>query len=225
MLLDAWSVPLLVADLCALYQGFDCKSAPDFTGFVKHVSTTSDKAAEAAFWRNSLNINGSSLLEPKHTCSDLKQVFVRAPAIISSTDSLQSRCQAAGLGLQALVLAVWGRVGQSLTGQDSPVLGVYHTSRAASFDNLERLAGPCVNILPMCIPAAGPGQVGQVARQVQVDLGRRTAFEQSALPEILDWIQHDGPLFNIFINLLWHGNKIRTISQDSLLRIFPVRVF
>ncbi|KAK0434815.1 putative peptide synthetase [Armillaria borealis] len=221
---DAWSVPLLVADLCALYQGFDCKSAPDFTGFVKHVSTTSDKAAEAAFWRDSLKINGSSLLGPKHTCSDLKQVFVRAPAIISSTDSLQSRCQAAGLGLQALVLAVWGRVGQSLTGQDSPVLGVYHTSRAASFDNLERLAGPCVNILPMCIPAAGPGQVGQVARQVQVDLGRRTAFEQSALPEILNWVQHDGPLFNIFINLLWHGNKIRTISQDSLLRIFPVGV-
>ncbi|KAK0501009.1 putative peptide synthetase [Armillaria luteobubalina] len=221
---DAWSVPLLVADLCALYQGFDCKSAPDFAGFVKHVSTTSDKAAEAAFWRNSLKINGSTLLGPKHACSDLKQVFVRAPAIISSTDSLQSRCQAAGLGLQALVLAVWGRVGQSLTGQDSPVLGVYHTSRAASFDNLERLAGPCVNILPMCIPAAGPGQVGDVARQVQVDLGRRTAFEQSALPEILNWVQHDGPLFNIFINLLWHGNKIRTISQDSLLRIFPVGV-
>ncbi|KAK0185195.1 putative peptide synthetase [Armillaria mellea] len=221
---DAWSVPLLVADLCALYQGFDCKSAPDFTGFVKHVSATSDKAAAATFWRDSLKINGSSLLGPKHTCSDLKQVFVRAPAIISSTDSLQSRCQAAGLGLQALVLAVWGRVGRTLTGQDTPVLGVYHTSRAASFDNLERLAGPCVNILPMCIPAAGPGQVGDVARQVQVDLGRRTAFEQSALPEILNWVQHDGPLFNIFINLLWHGNKIRTISQDSLLRIFPVGV-
>ncbi|KAK0209228.1 putative peptide synthetase [Desarmillaria ectypa] len=221
---DAWSVPLLVADLCALYKGFDCKSASDFTGFVKHVSTMSDKVAEAAFWRDSLKINGSSILEPKHPCSDLKQVFMRAPAIISSTDLLQSRCQAAGLGLQALVLAVWGRVVKSLTRQDSPVLGVYHTSRAASFDALERLAGPCVNILPMCIPAAGPGQVGDVARQVQVDLGRRAAFEQSALPEILKWVQHDGPLFNIFINLLWHGSKIRTISQDSLLRIFPVGV-
>nr|Q52US9.1 RecName: Full=Nonribosomal peptide synthase fso1; AltName: Full=Ferrichrome A biosynthesis cluster protein fso1; AltName: Full=Ferrichrome A synthetase [Omphalotus olearius]AAX49356.1 putative peptide synthetase [Omphalotus olearius] len=219
---DAWSIPLLVRDLCALYDGLHCKSTSNFTGLVQYLHTTSDKGSQATFWRDSLDADSGvrpTILPTTSPSSGLKQVFVRVPGVVSSVDQLSNRCQTAGVGLQALVLAVWGRVCQNLIRSTSaPILGVYHTGRAASFDGLGELAGPTVNVLPMRVPVASPGKIWDVAKQIQRDLGRRTAFEHSSLREIMSHVGHkNGPLFNVFVNLLWHGDKIRTIRQDSLL--------
>ncbi|KAF9056962.1 hypothetical protein BDP27DRAFT_1372891 [Rhodocollybia butyracea] len=216
---DAWSIPLLVRDLCALYDDLESKSTSNFSDLVRHIHQSTDKRTEADFWRNSLKVGSgfeTSILPTTSPSSGLKQIFVRAHGVVSSADTLSTRCQSAGVGLQALVLTVWGRICQDLTGSSAPIVGVYHTGRAVSFDSLTELAGPTVNVLPMRIPAASP--IWEVARQIQAELGKRTAYEHTLLQDILGYVGlEEGPLFNIFVNLLWHGDKIRTIRQDMLL--------
>ncbi|KIK69417.1 hypothetical protein GYMLUDRAFT_152778 [Collybiopsis luxurians FD-317 M1] len=233
---DAWSIPLLVRDLCALYEGLQCKSNSNFSSLVRHIHTTSiaNKEAQVAFWQDTLESESgvieTSILPTVSPSSGLKQNFVRVPGVVSSVDALNNRCQdIVGVNLQALVIAVWGRVCQMLIGDDArdPILGVYHTGRAASYDGLAELAGPTVNVLPMRIPVAGGGSGGiwDVARKVQVDLGRRTAYEHCSLRDILGYVGHghqDGPLFNVFVNLLWHGDKIRSMRKGSILESLPI---
>ncbi|KAF9033277.1 acetyl-CoA synthetase-like protein [Hymenopellis radicata] len=224
---DAWSVPRLVSDLCSLYERADCKSSANFSDFVQYVHASCNRPAQADFWRSSLDGSyTSSLLPRQHESSDLKQVFVRTSGIVSSADQLHATCQAAGSSLQAVVLAVWGRIVQQLTGAESPVLGVYHTGRAESFEGLDVLAGPCVNILPLQIPSQTKlVDALNAARYIQGQLGKRTKYEQTALRDINDWVGHSGPLFNVFINLLWHGDKIRSLrTGDSLLESYSVGV-
>lgn len=203
------------------------RSTSNFPDFVRHMGLHSDKEKEKAYWIKSLTKNGSAmptLLPTRNVSAGRRQKFSRLSEVVLDTDKLQFRCQSSGFSLQALVLAAWARAGKSSTGADDAlVVGVYHTGRAASFEGLDILAGPCVNILPMRLPIAVEGGISEAAKDIQADLGRRTAFEQSYLHEILPWVgQTKGPLFNIYINLLWHGDKIRTIRQDSLLESLSV---
>ncbi|VDC07057.1 unnamed protein product, partial [Peniophora sp. CBMAI 1063] len=156
------------------------------------------------------------LLRPS---AGLKQVFHRAPGVIPSVSSLQSKCQAAGISLQGIVLAAWGTVIRSLTGSQEPVVGVYHTGRSAAFEGVDVLAGPTVNVLPMRIPAGDGVRTVDVARELQVEMGRRTRWEQTRVRDIVAWTQgeegREGPIFNAWVNLLWHGDKIRTLRKGS----------
>ena len=118
---------------------------------------------------------------------------------MSSVSALQDKCQAAGISLQDTVLAVWGRVIHELTSSEQPAFGVYHTGRSAAFEGGDALDGPGVNVLPMRLPAVEGVSVREVARLLQVEMGRRTKFEQTRLRDIVSWTldeERKGPLFN-----------------------------
>ncbi|KAL1693266.1 hypothetical protein GGG16DRAFT_123376 [Schizophyllum commune] len=223
---DAWSVPLLVADLCALYRGQECRSATDFSGLVKHIaSQMPDENAAKDMWRSAVGTEGT-LLTCKRPSSGMKQVFARASGVVSFVGALQEKCQASGISVQGLVLAVWGRVIAELSGSQQPVVGVYHTGRSAAFDGVDVLAGPTVNVLPMRLPGQDNVSIRDAARKLQTEMGRRTAHEQTRLRDVVSWTLGEGrgAIFNVWLNLLWHGDKIRTIRKgsESLLESFSV---
>uniref|UniRef100_D8PSX8 Carrier domain-containing protein n=1 Tax=Schizophyllum commune (strain H4-8 / FGSC 9210) TaxID=578458 RepID=D8PSX8_SCHCM len=223
---DAWSVPLLVADLCALYRGQECRSATDFSGLVKHIALQMpDENAAKEMWRSAIGTEGT-LLTCQRPDSGMKQVFARASGVVSSVTALQEKCQASGISVQGLVLAVWGRVIAELSGSQQPVVGVYHTGRSAAFDGVDVLAGPTVNVLPMRLPGQDGVLIRDAARELQTEMGRRTAHEQTRLRDVVSWTLGEGrgAIFNVWLNLLWHGDKIRTIRKgsESLLESFSV---
>ncbi|KAL1728701.1 putative peptide synthetase [Schizophyllum commune] len=223
---DAWSVPLLVADLCAVYRGQECRSATDFSGLVKHIaSQMPDENADKGMWRSAIGTEGT-LLTCQRPSSGMKQVFARASGVVSSVSALQEKCQASGISVQGLVLAVWGRVVAELSGSQQPVVGVYHTGRSAAFDGVDVLAGPTVNVLPMRLPGRDVVPIRDAARELQTEMGRRTAHEQTRLRDVVSWTlgKGRGAIFNVWLNLLWHGDKIRTIRKgsESLLESFSV---
>ncbi|KAL1744044.1 putative peptide synthetase [Schizophyllum fasciatum] len=223
---DAWSVPLLVADLCALYRGESCRSATDFSGLVKHLASYSpDESAARDLWRTAVGTQ-ATLLPCARPELGMKQVFARASGVVSSVSALQAKCQSAGLSVQGLVLAVWGRIVASLVASPRPVVGVYHTGRSAAFEHVDVLAGPTVNVLPMRLPGRGDVPIRDAARELQAEMGRRTAHEQTRLRDIASWTLGEGrgAIFNVWLNLLWHGDKIRTMRKgsESLLESFSV---
>ena len=116
-----------------------------------------------------------------------------------------------------------------LSGSQQPVVGVYHTVRSAAFDGVDVLAGPTVNVLPMRLPGQDGVSIRDAARELQTEMGRRTAHEQTRLRDVVSWTLGEGrgAIFNVWLNLLWHGDKIRTIRKgsESLLESFSVRAW
>ena len=187
-----------------------------------------DENAAKEMWRSAIGTQGT-LLTCQHPASGMKQVFARASGVVSSVSTLQEKCQASGISVQGLVLAVWGRVVAELSGSQQPVVGVYHTGRSAAFDGVDVLAGPTVNVLPMRLPGQDNVSIRDAARKLQTEMGRRTAHEQTRLRDVVSWTLGEGrgAIYNVWLNLLWHGDKIRTIRKgsESLLESFSVRAW
>jgi hypothetical protein len=185
---------------------------------VNHIDTNLDDDDASVYWKSSLQGAEPTLLHERGMPDT--PFFSSFRLVVTQVSELQERCQQSGLGLQALVLAVWGRLCGARTGLDVPMIGLYQTGRSATFEGLDRLAGPCLNILPLAVSATE--SIESVARGIQTDLGRRSNYEQSSLVDVAKWIGHEGrPLFNVFVNLLWHGERTRS-AKDAVFRSMSV---
>ncbi|KAI5846822.1 hypothetical protein BZA05DRAFT_405506, partial [Tricharina praecox] len=207
---DAWSMPSLISDLISLYSGTGCTSNAAFATFAEFVATTRSKSEEESYWKASLAAAESTVIGPTYNaspCASAEQTLLIVPGVVENYTSLEARCKTAGMALSSLVLTSFSRVLAAMTETRNPTFGIYQVGRSASFDGLETLAGPCLNLLPLTVPADLSAR--DAAKTIQAELGSRSAFEQTSVRDVLRY--HSGPPleFNVFVNLLWHTEKMR----------------
>ncbi|KAL4872847.1 hypothetical protein BDV12DRAFT_193182 [Aspergillus spectabilis] len=231
-LYDAWSMPMLVSELGSLYQDQEPGTNTNFPAFVNFALRSLADLDVKSYWTSALTpatptfIHGSK--SESHTESS-KHLFVSAWEKLHHLSSLETACRSAGLSLQTIILLAVARCIARKTGVTSPLMGLYQTGRSASFNGIERLAGPCLNVTPFVVRDVLPDtdtpdhevrgddtymararEVKQKAQTIQTTLAERVSYEQSSLRDILGWInphqQQPGyptPLFNTWVNLLW----------------------
>ncbi|KAF4535021.1 Nonribosomal siderophore peptide synthase SidC [Lasiodiplodia theobromae] len=169
---DAWTIPLLLADLAALYASKDVLAPPPaFADFITHAlsTTANDQAAAAAVqqhWQNYLHLASPTILGSSSSSSSSnntstsslpRQTFVLIPSAIRSLTTLDQRCRQSGVALHATLLLAIARV------------LARHTNA---------LSGPTLNLLPLVVRDALGVDARSGARAVQEDLGGRLEFEQ-----------------------------------------------
>jgi ferricrocin synthase len=222
---DGWSLPLLIADLCALYAGQPCASAPDFTRFVQ---TTSARASavdddDRRFWARALGAPTPCLLP---NTANSSSAFVLVRGAVARAADLAVRARAAQVALPALVLACVARLVGELGATADPVVGLVRAGRAGmgvdvDVDvDVERVAGPTVNVVPLRVrdaPTVRETAV-RVQREVSAMVGARERVGLGEALEAAGWARARGPLFNVFVNLLWHGERTREAENGLLER-------
>lgn len=151
--------------------------------------------------------------------STAQDTFVFVTGVLRNVSSAEKKLRSTAVNLQTLFLAAWSSMSSRTIGADSPVFGLYQVGRSASFPDIERVAGPCMTILPVMLRSARTRSLIELAEEAQTALRDRTAFEQSSLAEIQSWLGRplDSPLFNTYINLLWLGAETAE-EPDTLLR-------
>ncbi|KAF7125668.1 hypothetical protein CNMCM5793_001907 [Aspergillus hiratsukae] len=164
-------------------------------------------------WDKVKNLLGSSvptIIKPKAQELRLpRQSFVGVWKKVKNLSQLESTCRSVGLSLQSVVLLAVSRCLARMTGVQTPTIGLYQTGRSASFNNIERLSGPCLNVTPFTFPAPGAKAESNVLDEIQAiqtSLAERVLYEQSCLRDILvKWASTKSrePLFNTWVNLLW----------------------
>lgn len=207
---DAWSMPTMIADLFALYTGSPVESNTGFADFVEFSHTSRSIPDEQQYWSNSLSAAETTLITPSTkppapSDGSMQQTFVLAPRVAENFSALDQTCKKAGVMLSSLVLAAFSRALAAKTGTLNPTFGIYQVGRSASFDSLETVAGPCLNLTPVTVPAKLTPQ--EAALAIQSELGSRVAYEQTPLRDILAW-KESKLEFNTFVNLLWHTEKM-----------------
>ncbi|KAB2572383.1 Nonribosomal peptide synthetase 2 [Lasiodiplodia theobromae] len=241
---DAWTMPLLLAELAALYAGKDVLApAPAFADFIAHaLSTTSDTQAAAAVqqhWQSYLRpasptILGSSSSPSSSsntsTSSLPRQTFVLLPSAIRGLTSLDTRCRQAGVALHATLLLAIARVLARRTAAPNPTFGLYQVGRSGAFPRIDALSGPTLNLLPLVVRDALNISAARGARGIQEDLGARLEYEQVDLRGVVDRSVEGGwrALGNVCVNLLWQRSPAAGGEKEGLegvgLQLEPLRI-
>ncbi|KAL2823002.1 hypothetical protein BJX63DRAFT_3515 [Aspergillus granulosus] len=239
-LYDAWTMPMLVSELGNLYNDQPLDTNPDFSAFVTSSIRALAELNEKEYWTSALKTGGPTFIKGNTTAAAKKpQLFVGAWEKIKNLSQLETTCRSAGLSLQTAVLLAVARHIASITGVASPTVGLYQTGRSASFNNIEKLSGPCLNVNPFVVPNALPShkaehqRILEQARDIQSSLAERVSYEQSSLRDILQWTNSErpgAPTFNTWINLLWTQNAVplhteKETESDQYGELFcPLRI-
>ncbi|KAL4915868.1 hypothetical protein BDW62DRAFT_116965 [Aspergillus aurantiobrunneus] len=227
-LYDAWTMPLLVTELGTLYQNQPPNTNPDFPAFVDFSLRSLTRLDEQSYWTSTLNSPTPTFIEGTGNSSTPNQIFISTWEKVKSLSAMEKSCRSAGFSLQTIVLLAVARCIAKSTGVTSPVIGLYQTGRSASFNDIEKLSGPCLNVNPFIVPDALPSTSPQTQKQtsdvlkqvqsIQTALAERVSYEQSSLRDILGWTNpaNPTPLFNTWVNLLWMQNGIPLATEQPL---------
>jgi hypothetical protein len=217
---DAWTMPMFVSELAQLYRGESIESNPDFPSFVEHATRSLREVDEQTYWSSQVGSSVPTIIKPKYQ-EPPRQSFIGVWEKVKNLSLLERTCRSAGLSLQSVVLLAVSRSLARMTGVQTPTIGLYQTGRSASFNNIERLSGPCLNVTPFTFPSPGAKAASNALDEVQAiqtSLAERVLYEQSYLREILaKWASTKGrgALFNTWVNLLWMHQPSTRRDSDS----------
>ena len=159
LVLDNWSLPLLLEKAIAVYEGQLKGEIPqveqgclyqDYIAWLKQQDITEAES----FWKESLNsLNGSDNLNGlfQHTSStnDSANDNVHVQMPFGLTDSLRQLASEHQLDFQALVQGAWALLLSRYSGESEIVYGATVSGRPADLTGASLMIGPFNNLLPV----------------------------------------------------------------------------
>lgn len=154
LLLDGWSVPLLVQDLLRLYaERGDPAALPAMRPYRDFLAWLSERDGEVAVdaWRRALaGIDGPTLLAPDGGGTGTGQPDTLDLALPEElTNRLHAAAGSRRLTVNTVVQGLWGRLLCRLTGRDDVVFGATVSGRPAELPGVESMVGLFINTVPV----------------------------------------------------------------------------
>ncbi len=172
ILLDGWSVPLLVRELLTLYgERGDASGMPPAVPYRTYLAWLAgqDHSAARDAWRAALaDVTGPTLLAP----ADPGRVPVlpewvthRLPEQI--TARLQRRAREHGLTISTVLRAAWGIVLGRMTGSEDVLFGGTVSGRPPELPDVETMVGLFINTLPVRVRIRPEESLAQLTTRLQ----------------------------------------------------------
>ncbi|KXV10795.1 hypothetical protein CR51_08605 [Caballeronia megalochromosomata] len=174
LLLDGWSMPVVVSDLMSLYAG-EALSA-SFPLRDQHAwLARQDQTAARAAWREALReLDGPTRLSQPEPGPDAQDVHtVRCDLPDSLSGRLAALAQRHEATMSTILQACWAVLLARLTGREDIVFGITVSGRPAELPDIERRVGLFINTLPR--------RVGIDPRERWPDMFRRMQAAQADL--------------------------------------------
>ncbi|HSF39993.1 MAG TPA: condensation domain-containing protein, partial [Thermoanaerobaculia bacterium] len=204
LLLDGWSLPLLVRELVAVYtalqEGRELVLPPvrPFSDYVVWLQKQ-DAARAESFWRrelagltapNSLGIPG-----PAHPASGYAEHELELSREV--TERLQALAARHKLTLQTVTLGAWAVLSSRYGNEEDVVFGTVVSGRPAALPGVETMVGMFVNTLPARVRVDGAETLVGWLRRLQESQLARQDFEHTPLARIQRWseVPAGSPLF------------------------------
>lgn len=236
LLLDGWSVSLLLKEVFTLYksscesQNIKLEESYPFRNYIEWLQQQDLSKAEV-FWRQTLKgfTKPKSLLIDRTPGALLKQatnykeqkIYLSA----STTATLQSLARQHQLTLNSIVQGAWALLLSHYTGEKDVVFGSIFSGRPTDLVGIELMAGLFINTLPVrlqVIPEASflPWLKALQAQQVEL-----RQYEYSPLVEIQGWseVPRGVPLFESILVFENYPIDSSLLKQNGDLKIEQVR--
>jgi amino acid adenylation domain-containing protein/non-ribosomal peptide synthase protein (TIGR01720 family) len=192
ILLDGWSMPLLVKELLTLYAvDSDASALPRTRGYRDYLEWMSrrDHGDSRDAWARALSgVDGPTLLAPVDRARRLSTVAAEWEFDVGEkgTARLRDVARSRGLTINTLVQVSWGIVLATLTGRDDVLFGATVSGRPPELGGIETMIGLFINTLPVRISLRTDETLGELLDRVQVEQAALLDHHYLGLAEIQD---------------------------------------
>ncbi|MER7585774.1 amino acid adenylation domain-containing protein, partial [Kitasatospora sp. NPDC097691] len=188
LLMDGWSLPVLMGELFALYDtNGDPTALPAVRPYRDYLTwlERQDKDAARTAWRDAY----ADLAEPTQVAPGAGRAAVagaEVQALLDSADTtaLGEIARSRGLTLNTVVQAAWAIALSTHTGRDDIVFGTTVSGRPPELDGVERMVGLFINTLPTRVRIRPAESLTALLARVQDEQARLTPHQHLGLAEV-----------------------------------------
>ncbi|MFD5163204.1 amino acid adenylation domain-containing protein [Streptomyces hawaiiensis] len=172
ILLDGWSMPLLLSELFTAYAaGGDARALPAVTSYKSYLSWLNrqdDRAAAAAYGELLDGLEEPTRLvpTPPGRAPVLPEQHV-ARLDAAATARLTEWARARGVTLSSVLQGVWAVVLGALTGRDDVVFGTTTSGRPPELPGVESMVGLFINTLPVRLRTGASRTLAEVVESAR----------------------------------------------------------
>ncbi|GAB2705960.1 hypothetical protein GCM10027089_30490 [Nocardia thraciensis] len=189
ILLDGWSIPLLMRDLLLLYATRGDRSAlprvASYRTFLDWLASR-DRVASLRVWERALSgVDEPTQLAPRAHGPEGHGISKLATEIDAErTRRLSERAADLGVTVNTIVQAGWGILLSRLTGRDDVVFGATVSGRPAELTGVESMVGLFINTLPVRVRVDDRAARGELLRRLQAEQAELFDHHYVGLPDI-----------------------------------------
>ncbi|HVI46052.1 MAG TPA: non-ribosomal peptide synthase/polyketide synthase [Chitinophaga sp.] len=208
ILLDGWSLPVLVQELLQHYEllagGGDPGAVEEdrYEDYIRYIDAK-DKWKEEAYWRAYLNgleagtqlpFIASDATGRTKGAGTYAEHHLLVPA--DFTNRIKAYAKNGGLTVNTIMQGVWALLLQHYTGRHEAVYGVTVSGRPGDLPEVEQRAGLYINTLPLFTRTAPGMDAAQWLSEIQQSQIASREYEHTPLSLIQQWNGITGDLFD-----------------------------
>jgi len=226
ILLDGWSLPIIIREVFTYYEAFRqekqimLEGSRHYRDYIAWLQKQDMIDAEQ-YWRRQLKDfrAPTSLVvdQPEDGKFDQEKRYDAKQIYISNdtTAGLQNLARQHQITLNTLVQGAWALLLSRYNGDDDIVFGVTVSGRPAELDGVESMVGLFINTLPVRVRIQPGEKVVNWLKRLQTQQLELRQFEYSPLVEIQGWseIPRDLPLFESI--LVFENYPVDNTFQQS----------
>ncbi|NML39137.1 amino acid adenylation domain-containing protein [Chitinophaga sp. G-6-1-13] len=233
ILLDGWSLPILVEEFLSAYHELATKQTPEekpedlYEDYIRYVSQQDNEKGED-YWRQYLSgVEGATVLPfVSSAAMRVRNSGTYCEELLSigevQTNDIAAYARRNRITTNTLMQGIWAFLLSRYTGEEDVVYGAVTSGRPEDLPGVEHRVGMYINTLPLRTVVRDERQVGNWLQDIQQDQQRSRNFQYSSLSEIQRWGGIQGELFD---NILAFQNypvadviaaSARTLKVDNL---------
>jgi amino acid adenylation domain-containing protein len=203
ILLDGWSLGLLLDDLVAVYAALSAGAPlpaaqwPRFADFIKQIDGA-DRAAAQNFFTAELAAapprSAIPTLRPPRPGHDEPVNHIRRLSA-ATTAALAALARRLAVTQSSLVQALWGLLLMRHNDSDAAVFGNVVSGRPGDLPGAERMVGLCINTIPVVVAAEENDSFATLAQRVHRRAADAIAFHHLPLTDVPGAADAIGTLF------------------------------
>lgn len=235
LLIDGWSMPLLLDEVFAFYEAY-CNGSTlqrplprPFRDYIAWLQEQDRNQAER-YWRDQLRGFLSptpigqigKIPQPIQLEDDYGRDKIMLPK--AESDALAEFSRTHQITMSTLVQAAWALLLGLYSGEDDVVFGATVSGRPADLPGAEQMLGLFINTLPVRVRFQGDQPLLNWLKSLQLQLSEMRQYEYCSLTEIQGWseVPRNLPLFQ---TILVFENYPVTETLDQSQRSFAIEEF
>ncbi|EUA55042.1 condensation domain protein [Mycobacterium intracellulare 1956] len=202
IVMDGWSLPILLQEIFACYYGSRLPAAPPYRRFVTWLAARDAPAARAA-WRDALDgFDTPALVGPAGRAELGPRGAAAVRLSAETTGALGELARSCRTTLNTVLQAAWAQLLMSLTGRHDVAFGTAVSGRPAELPGAESMVGLLINTVPVRAQATATTTVAEFLDRLQRAHNDTVEHQHLALNEIHRVTGHD----QLFDTLLVYEN-------------------